>query len=460
MASHVTITPAATSPKAAMTLTAVGGFFENVLSWTYQTTGFDVASVEIWASLNTNDRASADLIAKVNVPASTFSHTGLDINHIWYYWIRLVDGNGNYSEWYPESATAGVQCSPSSDPAYLLSILFGAINTDQLATELNTRINLIDDPDTVPGSVRALIKTETTNRTDAESALQSQITTISASTATNAAAIYDESVARANGDSANAITISQVQARLDTGDFAAVKVESSVNADAIDGLNARWGVQVQTGGRVAGIALNNGSTTYSSFTVLADVFNVYAPADGTPRQMFGIGTVNGITRVGISGDVVIDGSVIARNIGANQVTVPARYSFGSAVGTGSTFNGTFTLPDDAYVSVLVSMTLPNDNAVYWNDSFTGFVTGASSAPVNYPLTITTRVRIVLDGTEIYAEKPNNGFGSVASFSASKYIATSGTKSFSLEVYPDGWPNFVNAGLIPRNIVVYVLASVR
>ena len=459
-ASQVTITPSATSPKAAMTLTAVGGFFENVLSWTYQTTGFDVAAVEVWASLNVNNRALAELIAKVTEPASTISHTRLDINDQYYYWIRLVDGNGSYSDWYPESATNGVLCAPSTDPAYLLDILYGQINTDQIADELNERINLIDDPDTVPGSVRALIKTETTNRTNADSALQTQVNTISASTATNAAAIVTEATARANGDSANATSISNVQARLDTGDFAAVKVQSSASASAITGLNAKWGVTVNAGGQVAGIALNSGGSSYSSFTVLANVFNVYSPTDGTPRQMFGVGTVNGITRVGISGDVVIDGSVIARNIGANQVTVPARYLYGSPVGTGSTFTGSFILPDDAYVSVIVSMTLPNDNGVYWNDAFTGFVTGASNAPINYPLTITTRLRIVLDGTEVYAEKPNNGFGFVSSFTASKYISTSGTKSFSLEVYPDGWPNFVNAGLIPRNIVVYILASVR
>lgn len=141
---QVTVTPVIADPSAAMTLTAVGGFFENILTWTYQTTGFDVAFVEIWGSLGSNNRANASLVANVAVPTTTYSHTGLDVTQVWYYWIRLVDANGNYSEWYPASATAGVQCSPSSDPAYLLDILFGAINTDQIAAGLNERIDLID----------------------------------------------------------------------------------------------------------------------------------------------------------------------------------------------------------------------------------------------------------------------------------------------------------------------------
>lgn len=143
-AAQVTVTPTIANPNAVMTLTAVGGFFENILTWSYQTTGFDVAFVEIWGVMAYNDRDQASLIAKVAVPATTYSHTGLDVAQTWYYWIRLVDANGNFSDWYPESATAGVACSPSDDPQYLLSILFGAINTDQIAAGLNERIDLID----------------------------------------------------------------------------------------------------------------------------------------------------------------------------------------------------------------------------------------------------------------------------------------------------------------------------
>lgn len=767
---QVTITPSVANPSAAITLTAVGGFFENVLTWSYSNTGFDVAFVEIFANQDVNDRSLASLIATVTVPATTYSHTGLEILQVWYYWIRLSDGKGNYSSWFPASATGGVQCSPSSDPSKLLDILFDAINTDQIAEDLNARIDLIDvgnnpaypeipngliakvnvhdgdintlytetdtiannvldaavlidkhenmitgagiyvdegtgnvhiygvdnlqgqlnlveadldaanaqislratqayvdqaivnaviDPSqiaelddlyarvstvevdldaaetsislkanlttvngidarlstaeididalegeivtkvsntefddlgarvttaeetlstvngaeitrtaedvrylfkeqdksaeavlrnlfteqkdynlnqqsiayatdtlraytdgktlaeaearlalgaalgttdaqlaasivdeqtarvtadaaeatarqelaaqitsdlaTVTGSIveeasirlaadeaeaaerqalqvtvngvqaaltnesivranadsaealarttlaarldsdisdvsayiiseqnarvsadealasditsltavvgsnTSAIQNEATARANADSALTTTINTVSATAskqrtyrqpgqpsgevfngdiwfdtddnnkayrfngaswdltddtriATNTAAIQTEATARANGDSANATSISTVQARLNTGDFAAVKVESSANASAITGINAKWGVQVQAGGRVSGISLNSGSTTYSSFTVLADVFNVYHPSDGTPRQMFGMGYVNGAYRVGINGSLIVDGSITANRLSVSQLS--------------------------------------------------------------------------------------------------------------------------------------------
>lgn len=163
-AAQVTVIPTISKPSAAITLTAVGGFFENILTWSYQTTGFDVAFVEIWGVMSSNDRGQANLIANVTAPAITYSHTGLDVAQTWYYWIRLVDANGNYSDWYPESATAGVACSPSDDPQYLLDILFGEINADQFAEELNERIDLIDGDGV--GSVNERIAEEAQARSE------------------------------------------------------------------------------------------------------------------------------------------------------------------------------------------------------------------------------------------------------------------------------------------------------
>lgn len=838
-ASQVTIIPTIQNPTSALGLSAVGGFFENVLTWTYQTDGFDVAFVEIWGNLGTNNRDIATLIAKVPVPAMNYKHTGLDVTQVWYYWIRLVDSNGNFSEWFPESATAGVQCSPSSDPQYLLDVLFEAINTDQIAAELNERIDLIDiggnpaypeipngliakvnvhdgdinqlnsdtdelannlldaavlidkhenlitgagiyvdestgtvqisginnlqgqlnlveadldaanaqialratqayvdqaiveaviDPSqiaelddlyarvstvevdldaaetaislkanlttvngidarlstaeididalegeivtkvsntefddlgarvttaeetlstingaeitrtaedvrylfkeqdksaeavlrnlfteqkdfnlnqqsiayatdtlraytdgktlaeaearlalgaalgtadaqlaasineeqiarvtgdaaeatarqalaaqiqsdlaTVNGSIvneaairlaadqaeatarqalavsvdndvagleasitneatvranadsaeasarntlaarldtdiattqayiineqnarvsadnalttsinsltatvnsnTAAIQNEATARANADSALTTQLNTVSATAskqrtyrqpnqpttevftgdiwydtddnnktyrfngttwdltddtriATNAAAIQTEATARANGDSANATQITNVQARLDTGDFAAVKVSASASANAITGLNAKWGVQVNAQGRVAGIQLNSGSTSYSSFTVLANVFNVYDPADGTPRQMFGIGNVGGVTRVGINGSLIVNGSITANRLAVGTITAQSGVIGDLAVETLKIGNNAVTIPSSQQ----------SFNAVYGN--------GGNQAvnQVSYYLPYAGSVLIIFNGRQNY-----------------------------------------------------------
>lgn len=320
-AAHVSITPIAAGTTSAATLTAVGGVFEIILTWSYANTGFDAAYAELWGT-QVNNRNNASLIAKVAVPQKTYHHVGLVPGSNWYYWVRFLDGNGKYSDWYPASVTGGVYASPSTDPTVILTQLNNAIDTTQLADELNQRINLIDDPDTVPGSVRALIKTETTNRTTADSALQSQITTIAATTNTNAAAIQTEATARANGDSANATLINQVQARLDTGDYAAVKIQSSANASSISGLNAKYSVQVDANGGVAGIMLNSTGVGTGSFIVSADAFKVYKPGY-TAMPIFQVGSVNGVNAVGVNGNLVVDGTIVTRGIAGNAVTVPA-----------------------------------------------------------------------------------------------------------------------------------------
>jgi hypothetical protein len=329
-AASVSVTPIVDPSASAATLTAVGGVFEIILSWNYANTGFDAAFAELWGG-TTNNRASAGLVAKVAVPQKVYHHVGLVPGSTWYYWIRFVDGKGGFSEWYPISSTGGVSASPSTDPTIILDQLNGAIDTTQLAEELNQRIDLIDDPDTVPGSVRALIKTETTNRTTADSALQSQVATIAATTNTNAAAIQSEATARANGDSANATTINQVQARLDTGDYAAVKVQSSASASAITGLNAKYSVQVDANGGVVGIMLNSNGVGTGSFIVSADFFKVYKPGY-TSMPMFQVGTVNGTTAVGIKGNLIVDGTIVTNGLANNSVTIPLSQTSYDAIG--------------------------------------------------------------------------------------------------------------------------------
>lgn len=146
----------------------------------------------------------------------------------------------------------------------------------------------------------AAISTESTTRATADSALSSQITSVLAIANNNTAAINNEITARANGDSANATSISNVSARLDTGDFAAVKTESSATATKVGNIEAKWGVTTNVNGYVAGIQLLNGGSTSSSFTVDATKFVVKKP-DGT----------NGIAWDGVNSRLDISGDVYA-----------------------------------------------------------------------------------------------------------------------------------------------------
>ena len=167
---------------------------------------------------------------------------------------------------------------------------------------------------------------------------------LAAQVGNNLAALVLEQLARVTADSALASSTATLQARLNNGDFAAVKEESSASASAIEGVEAKWGVQVQTmqdgNQAVAGIQLLSGANG-TVFAILADKLVVYLPdGSGTPKQVIVLGTVNGTSALGLDGDMIIDGSIVARSLAvtdlsaitANLGTVTA----GRAQNTGNT----------------------------------------------------------------------------------------------------------------------------
>lgn len=127
--------------------------------------------------------------------------------------VRQIDGVG------ATGGTNGVSATTGQDPSYLLSVLSGQITESQLYGDLNDRINLVDGPDTLPGSVAArvlaeaqargtAISNEATARQDADSAIAQSVTTLTATVNNNnstmTTAIQNEATARANADSAEA----------------------------------------------------------------------------------------------------------------------------------------------------------------------------------------------------------------------------------------------------------------
>jgi hypothetical protein len=123
---------------------------------------------------------------------------------------------------------------------------------------------------------------------------------------TNAATAQTTANAAVTSSSANATSISNVQARLDTGDYAAVKVQSSASASAVEGLQAEHTVKLDVDGKVIGFGLmsDGPSGEADPFEIRADRFIVAAPSgyEGDAAVPFVVDTVSGKT--------VIDGAVI------------------------------------------------------------------------------------------------------------------------------------------------------
>lgn len=163
---------------------------------------------------------------------------------------------------------------------------------------------------------RAAISVEQTVRRTATESLASQISSVNASLSTTNAQIVNEATARATGDTANASLITTVRTQT-TGNTAAIS--QIISSDG--GATTNWGVVANANGQVTGMVALNGSASGTTFAVVADKFIVALPgAPGTTIQAFVAGLVNSVPTVGINGNLLVDGTVTARNIAAGAIT--------------------------------------------------------------------------------------------------------------------------------------------
>ncbi len=135
-------------------------------------------------------------------------------------------------------------------------------------------------------------------------------------------------------EQAQSIAATQVQA-FKNGDFAAIRQEFNVVAGQHSGMYGQWqanySVKINAGTVngvpvIAGIALSANPATGSDFIVSADRFAFVHPqytAGGilaSIRYPFVIGTVGGVSTVGIQGALVVDGTITADKIRANSLS--------------------------------------------------------------------------------------------------------------------------------------------
>jgi predicted phage tail protein len=235
-------------PGSPQSISATGGVFQIEVNWTFGSNPApNLKKVELWFS-TTNDRASASKLTDLAYPATSWLHIGLGVDVTVYYWVRVQDSAKIYSGWTgPASATT------TKNASAILTLLENKITGTQLFTDLNTRINLIDAPETTVGSVAARIlaeaqarasaittavSSEASSRQTSEGAISLRIDTVSAKTDNNAAAILTETQARTNADSALSTRIDTVQATTGTN-TAAIQAETTARTTADTALGVR-----------------------------------------------------------------------------------------------------------------------------------------------------------------------------------------------------------------------------
>lgn len=205
-------------------------------------------------------------------------------------------------------------------------------------------------------STQAQLEEEIILRASAIEALARRTTTLSAKTASQFASVTEYAEAIASDVARKVSTYSQDTAPsgilsygdlwYDTDDNKKLYRWNGVAWIATDDTRiattyARWGVNVNANGHVAGVQLNSDNTGTSEFTVLADNFRVYKTGN-LSDPMFDVGTVNGVTTVGIKGNLVVDGSIVTKGIGANATSVATSTVVGGTTATSATVNFTIS----------------------------------------------------------------------------------------------------------------------
>lgn len=105
-------------------------------------------------------------------------------------WLKWRTRAG-YDSTTPAGGINGFIVETGQDVSKLLAALTGEITSSQLHAALGTRIDLIDGPDTMPGSVAARILSEAETRETADEAIASSVTTLQSRVDTGDVAPFD-----------------------------------------------------------------------------------------------------------------------------------------------------------------------------------------------------------------------------------------------------------------------------
>ena len=184
-----------TPPPAPENFTATGGFALVQLQWDRPAIR-NLAYTEIWRS-ETNVLGNA---VQIGTSSTGFYVDSLGTSATRYYWVRFVT-QANITG--PYNDTTGTAATTATDPGLVLGSLTGQITESQLFTDLSDRIDLIDGPDSLAGSVAYRLAQEAASRSTAittaiTSEASARTTAIAAETSARVAAIAAEATARGN----------------------------------------------------------------------------------------------------------------------------------------------------------------------------------------------------------------------------------------------------------------------
>ncbi len=161
------------------------------------------------------------------------------------------------------------------------------------------------------------LSTEVRVRVEETLALAQRIDTADAALGVTNANVTALTTAVATGDSALASQINSLSSTV-AGNTASVQILTQ----SVDGYSTRFAVMMSAQNEVIGFISLDGDVQGSSFTVAADYFKVskIGTTGGEAVPVFSMQTVGGVPKLALRGDMNADGSIIARHIAAGSIT--------------------------------------------------------------------------------------------------------------------------------------------
>lgn len=337
-----------------------------MIKWDWPPGTIEYAYTEVWGAkqiLGNPVPVFGNAVLIGNSSGNSFAHLNLGLGAVWYYWLRYVGfavngGPPPVSLYTPSQSGQGVRGETAIDPTYVLGVLADQIGEDQLAIGLAERIDLVDFYYDSTGTKVPVPRVPLFN---------------------------------ADG-TPTGVTVNNVENRVlvairdVNGTFqAAIAQEASIRVRDDNAIIGAYSVRVDIGGYVAGfglvaIRLPNGDLQgppennqfESAFVVRADRFAVVRPRQpGEPTNLpeivpFVVGLVNGISTVGINGQLVVDGTITARHIQAGSIgtsVLNANEVWAAVVNADRVFASSFATSGDTNWRVMIGG--QNEEYPFW-----------------------------------------------------------------------------------------------
>lgn len=344
------------APASPASLAASPEIFGITLNWGFPS-GLNILSyTEIWYSA-TNDRTAATLLTMLSYPQAKYTLTGLKSGQTFYFWARLVDKNGLAGDYYPASATDGVEGTSSTDAAGILGYLTNKITSTQLGGDLMSEIgtasstateakNAADNAQSIVSSIESQISRAPDAEGDLADVLNEWSSRASITQLQKTSSSNEEALAKL--DTKLSAKINQNSADIETNATAIAKVDGTLSSAYTVKTGITSNGKYYAAGFSVGVGNSSGSVQ-SQFLVNADTFAILngTGGGGTVTSPFAVsgGSVYlssaFIKDASISNAKIDTAAVTTLKIGERAVTNPQLIRGGTYTGL-STSTSSYT----------------------------------------------------------------------------------------------------------------------